>query len=211
MPKKGFTDITVVLDRSGSMQSIASDVVGGLKTLIEDQKKIPGDCNFSLVQFDSQGMESQIEWLMESKSLISVDALPTFTPRGGTPLYDALGDTITRVGARLRALPEESRPERVVFVIITDGQENSSQKFRRAEIADKIRHQTETYNWDFLYLGANVDAYAEAQSIGIPTRSARNYMADTVGVKGMYAASNSVLSNVRAGGTADFVDSKDTN
>jgi uncharacterized protein YegL len=206
MPKKGFTDITVLLDRSGSMSSIAKDVSGGLKTLVEDQKKLPGECNFSLVEFDSMGNDSAINWIMESKPLNSVENLPEFSPRGSTPLLDALGDTIARVGTRLRSLPEESRPERVVFVIITDGQENASRKYKLAEIADKIKHQTQVYNWDFLYLGANVDSFAEAGNLGISLRSARNYTPDSKGVLDMYVASNSVLCSVRGGGTADFVD-----
>ncbi len=211
MPKKGLTDITVLLDRSGSMQSIATDVSGGLKTLVEDQKKIPGECNFSLVEFDSYSSESDINWIMEAKALTAVDALPAFSPRGGTPLLDALGDTIARVGTRLRALPESERPERVVFVVITDGEENASRKFNRTEIAAKIRHQAEVYNWDFVYLGANVDSFAEAQQLGINLRGVSNYTATSAGVASMYDMSSTLLSNVRGGGTASFVNAKDTN
>src|SRR5674476_351385 len=127
MSKKGFTDVTVLLDRSGSMGKIASDVVGGLKQFVEDQQKIKGECNFSLVEFDSVGIDTPIK----VQPLMEVRELPAFFPRGGTPLLDALGDIIKSTGKRLARMAEAKRPERVVFVVITDGEENSSKQFTK--------------------------------------------------------------------------------
>ena len=171
MPKHNLTDITVLLDRSGSMQSIATDVVGGFTQFVEEQRKGAGEAVLSLVQFDSQSIES----LFTAKPVHDIRLPVEFQPRGATPLLDALGRTIVATGARLRAMPEAERPGRVIFVAITDGLENASEEYRLEQIRQMIQHQESVYKWDFVYLGANVDAFAESEAMGFASHRAGSF------------------------------------
>jgi Mg-chelatase subunit ChlD len=187
------TYIAVLLDRSGSMQSIRQDVIGGFNTFIEDQKKAGDNAFLTLVQFDSVGIDT----VLESKPIKDVPALSeaTYEPRGGTPLLDALGQTINRTGSALAAIPESVRPDKVVFVIITDGQENASQTFTKEQIQEMIELQEGTYKWNFVYLGANVNSFDEARMMGMKVDLAANYAPNSAGMKAAYAVASH---NIRA-------------
>jgi len=165
--QKDLTDIVVVLDRSGSMSSCRTDAEGGLNTFIEKQKAEPGRAVFTLVQFDNV-----YEFVHRG---IPIDQVPrcVLEPRGGTALLDAIGQAINETGERLRKLPEAERPGLVVFVIITDGGENASTEFSNERIRSMVEHQSQVYNWQFMFLGANQDAFATAAGYGIHT--AANY------------------------------------
>lgn len=154
-------DITFVVDRSGSMVSIASDMEGGFRTYLQKLKEVPGEVKLSLVLFDDR-----YEEVYTGKSLETAPNL-VIHPRGNTALLDAVGRTIASTGARLRALPESRRPDKVVVVIITDGQENWSKEFTREQVFEMTTHQQEKYNWEFIYLGANQDAFAVAKDYGL--------------------------------------------
>jgi len=171
---KDETYITVLLDRSGSMQSVKEDTIGGFNQFIGEQKKAGDNALLTLVQFDTGG----IDVVHESKPIKEVPDLTdsTYQPRGGTPLLDALGQTIHSAGRALAAIPEMNRPDKVVFVIITDGQENSSTEHSKADVKQLIEQQTNKYNWQFVYLGANQDAFDEAGQIGIASAAAANYV-----------------------------------
>ena len=171
MTKPNLTDITVLLDRSGSMESIASDVVGGFTQFVEEQRKGAGSAVLSLVQFDSQSIDS----LFTAKPVHDIKLPVEFHPRGSTPLLDALGQTIVATGARLRAMPESDRPGRVIFVAITDGLENASHEYNLDRIREMIQHQESVYKWDFVYLGANVDAFAESEAMGFASHKAGSF------------------------------------
>ena len=171
MPKHNLTDITVLLDRSGSMQSIADDVVGGFSQFVESQRTGAGEAVLSLVQFDSQSIDS----LFTARPVHQVELPIRFEPRGSTPLLDALGQTIVSTGARLRTMRESDRPGRVIFVAITDGLENASQEYNLARIREMIQHQESVYKWDFVYLGANVDAFAESEAMGFASHKAGSF------------------------------------
>lgn len=176
--KQGYTDITVVLDRSGSMSSIRDDMNGGFAAFVADQKGVSGTCLVSMVQFD--GTATEVRYL--GTPIGEVGPLD-LSPRGNTPLLDAVAFSIRLTGERLAALPEDARPENVLLLIITDGQENASKHTTAAALKTMIEHQCSVYKWDFIYLGANVDAFAEAQAMGIPPERTADYDADATGVR----------------------------
>lgn len=160
-----YTHITMILDRSGSMGTIRSDVVGGFNAFLDEQKKVPGKCTVTLVQFDS---ENPYDVLRHMTQLADVKPLgEEYQPRSNTPLYDALGRGIVNTGIDLTALPEAERPGKVVFVIITDGLENASREYTSQKVGEMTKHQEEVYKWHFIYLGANQDAFAAGHGIGV--------------------------------------------
>ena len=190
--KSDYTDIIIVLDRSGSMDSIKDDMVNGLKAFIKDQKKGPGECKVTLIQFDSTAYEV----LFTATPIKEVKDIK-LEPRGCTPLLDSVGRAITEAGSRFEALSESERPEFVIVMIITDGYENASREYNRQQINDMIKHQIEKYNWNFTYLGANQDAFAEAASIGIPVIGTMTFKGNSMGVQSMYNSVSSATSALR--------------
>lgn len=192
MPNPNLCEIAILLDRSGSMASICEDMEGGFKTFIEEQRKIPDPCVVSLYQFDSIYEEVFVE-----KPLSEVTTLG-LVPRSATALLDAMGRMIVSMGVRLAAKPEEKRPGKVIVLVITDGQENASREFTRDKIKSMVETQTNVYNWQFAFLGANMDAFDEASSIGISGAAVMNYVADAQGVQNMYSGTSSAVQNYRS-------------
>src|SRR5579862_3932780 len=184
--KTDYTHIALVLDRSGSMAQIRTDTIGGVNTFLQSQQEAPGDCTFTLVQFDS----TAIETIVDAQPVKSVAPLTkeTFVPRHNTPLYDAIGRTIDATGRFLERLEEPARPSRVVFVIVTDGLENASRQFTAARVRDMIQHQTNVYKWEFVFIGANIDSYAIGRNIGIGREQTMNFAANPAGVSAGFAA-----------------------
>jgi hypothetical protein len=182
--KKGLTYIIFVIDRSGSMSSIKADMIGGFNSFIKAQRDANiGDCRVFAYQFDTE-----YSTIFENLDVNKVPDLTdkTYQPRGGTALYNSLGKTITDIGAKLAALPESERPEKVLVVTITDGEDNSTlDNFRDAVkytadvVKGMVTHQTEAYKWDFAYIGANQDAWAVGGSMGVSNNL--NYVADSHG------------------------------
>lgn len=167
--RNDLTDVTLVIDRSGSMLTCREDAEGGVNSFIDEQKKQPGECLFSLVQFDTE-----YEFVYRGCSIQSVERY-TLKPRGCTALLDAVGRAVNETGARLEAMSENERPGLVVFVIVTDGQENSSHEFTKQQVKDMVQLQQDSYKWQFLFLGANQDAFAEAGGIGIRAACSSGY------------------------------------
>lgn len=190
--KDTHTDITIVLDRSGSMASVAGDTIGGFNRFLEDQQKAPGTACITLHQFDHE-----FETRIKAQDIAAAPKLTpeTFVPRGNTALLDAIGRAIVDTGARLGAMPEAERAGKVVFVIITDGYENASVEYNRGRIHEMITHQTEKYAWEFVFLGANQNAIATAGSVGIVASKAMTFADNS---EGTTAAFCSVSSNLRA-------------
>lgn len=157
-----LTDITMVLDRSGSMSTIRNDVIGGVNEFLRTQRECDGQCVFSLVQFDT---ENPHEWVFTAEPIRLVADLTekTFQPRAGTPLLDAVGSTIVKIGERLSKIREEDRPGNVILVVVTDGEENSSKEFTRARVNEMSMHQQERYGWKVIFIGANLDEVATAE------------------------------------------------
>lgn len=164
-----LTDITLVVDRSGSMQAIREDAQGGINAFIQDQAKQPGEALLTLVQFDTD-----YDFVHRG---VPIAKAPPFelVPRGATALLDAVGRAINETGARLAQMPEADRPGLVVFVVTTDGQENSSREFTKSQIKEMIERQQSQYNWQFTFLGANQDAFAEAGQMGIAAVGTAGY------------------------------------
>jgi len=196
MSKKNHAEIICVLDRSGSMTSIASDAIGGFNTFIEDQKKVPGTASVSLVLFDHEYLN-----IYENKNINEVEELTdkTFVPRGMTALLDAVGRTINAVGERLSKTLEEDRPEKVMVCILTDGFENQSKEFTKDKIKEMITHQREKYSWEFSYLGANADSFAEAGSMGISQIYTANFVSTGEGIQTAYKSMSKMSSSYRTG------------
>jgi len=198
-----LTDITLVLDRSGSMQACAESTIAGVNTFLRDQRATPGSAKFSLVQFDNE-----YQSLYEGKDIRGALDLSgeTFVPRGGTALLDAIGRTINRTGERLRALAEADRPGKVIFVIVTDGAENASEEFTREKVNEMIQHQRDRYQWDFVFIGANQDAIKTAAGMGIGAANSLTYVQNAVGTQSAFESLTRSVSNVRSGvvGSASF-------
>lgn len=188
---KDLTDITVVMDRSGSMSSCRSDAEGGINSLIEEQKKLPGQVIFSLVQFDDQ-----YEFVYNGVPLTDVKPV-TIIPRGWTALLDAVGRAIAETGERLKKLEADERPGLVVFVIVTDGLENMSKEYTLDRIKQMIEHQQSKYKWQFTYLGANQDAFQVAGNMGIHKSAVSNYDAEEK-TAGAFAAASANLGRMRS-------------
>lgn len=170
--KSDLTDLTLVIDRSGSMEEIRSDAEGGVNAFIREQAQQPGDALLTLVQFDTE-----YEFVHRG---VPIKQSPAYTlvPRGSTALLDAVGRAINETGERLGKMPEQDRPGLVVFVIVTDGQENSSQEFSKSRIKEMIEEQQKKYAWQFTFLGANQDAFAEAGGMGIQDCGVANFAPD---------------------------------
>lgn len=170
---KDYAHIVMVLDRSGSMTTMKHNMELAIDNFVKEQKGYSGEANFTLVQFDDS--------VDRKFDRIPINSVPyiTITPRGSTALYDALGQTIDEVGKELAALNEDQRPNKVIFVVITDGFENASRTYERSQILDKINHQSSVYNWQFVYLGANQDAIANGASVGFNVDACANYSPDT--------------------------------
>jgi len=170
---KDATHISVLLDRSGSMGTVKDETITGFNYFLKEQKDAGDNATFTLVQFDSESTDV----VHEARQIREVPDLnqDTYLPRGSTPLLDALGQTIISTGKTLAGIPESNRPDKVVFVVITDGEENASHQFTKARVKEMIDHQTGKYNWKFIFLGANQDAFAEAGSVGIARAMVANY------------------------------------
>lgn len=193
--KNGLADITVILDRSGSMSSVVADTIGGFNTFLKGQQDAPGEATITLRQFDDQ---HEVLYTLPVKTAPPLTAI-TFQPRGSTALLDAIGMAIEQTGTRLKALPESERPERVIMAIITDGEENASRLFTRAKVFAMIGHQRAAYNWLFTFIGANQDAIGEAGSLNIPQYAALNYTSSSAGTNAAFHAATSNLTRARSG------------
>lgn len=179
---KNLTEIIFLLDRSGSMGGLETDTIGGFNSFIEKQKQMKGQTIVTTVLFDDR-----YEILYngaDAKDVVLTNK--EYYVRGNTALLDAVGKTILDVGGRLSKTNEDQRPCKVIFLITTDGLENASREFNYKKIKELIGHQQEKYSWEFIFLGANIDAIKEAGYIGISRENAYNYENTKTGVKDMY-------------------------
>ena len=177
------------------MYALSKDVIGGYNKLIDDQKAIPGEANFTLVLFDTQ-----TQTIYENLPIQKVPKLTDkeYFPTGATALLDTVGAVITSMGKRLAGTPEEQRPGKVIVAIMTDGEENSSKKFTKSQIKEMIETQQKTYKWEFLFIGAGIDAFSEAGGIGISASCTRSMSHDSKGMAGTFGGISARYSATRS-------------
>ncbi len=204
--KKDLTEIVFIVDRSYSMEKIRKDMIGGFNSFIKEQKQVPNECKVSFYQFDDH--VPTVEKVYEQVAIANVTNLTheTFVPRGNTPLYDAVATVIRTVGGRLDKTEESQRPEKVLVVCITDGEENSSTEWDSAQVKQMIEHQQEKFGWEFCYLGSNQDAWAVGAGLGIKAGSTLGYVASKGGTDALWKSLSNKTAKYRASGAVRSVD-----
>jgi uncharacterized protein YegL len=176
--KKGLTELVFILDKSGSMGGLENDTIGGYNSMLDKQKAVEGDCNITTVLFDNN-----YELLHDRIDIRAVSPIThnEYFVGGSTALTDAIGRTINKIGNVQKNTAEDYRAEKVMFIIITDGEENASREFSADKIKAMIERQKTQYNWEFVFLGANIDAVVTAGRFGIGANRAVDYIADAGG------------------------------
>ena len=192
--KKGLTEIVFILDRSGSMSGLEADTIGGFNSMIERQKNVEGEALITTVLFDDK--------INTLHNRVSLDEIKKMTREdyyvgGCTALLDAVGITINRINDIQKSMPEDERPEKTMFIITTDGQENSSREFDYKKIKKMIEKKQDKKKWEFLFLGANIDAIGTAANLGIKANRSVNYHSDHVGTAVNYKALDKAISAFR--------------
>ena len=190
------TELVFILDRSGSMSGLEKDTIGGFNSMIEKQKKEDGECLVSTVLFDniSEVLHDRVK-LSDIKPMTDTD----YIVRGSTALLDAIGGAIHHIGNVHKYARREDVPEHTMFIITTDGMENASHRYTREKVKEMIKRQEEKYGWEFIFIGANIDAVETAGSFGIKKDRVANYRADDIGTEKMYSVISNVVGGFRKG------------
>lgn len=188
----GTTLLVLVVDRSGSMQSIREDMEGGIKTLLDEQAKAPGACVVTVAQFDDQ-----YELLFQGVPVAEVTGYE-LVPRGSTALLDAIGRSIGEVSNWLGQINEVRRPENVVFAVVTDGLENASHEWSRDKVMAAVKERSDA-GWQFTFLGANQNAIQEGEGLGVGAASAMTYSATPGGARAAMSSLSASVSRLRSG------------
>lgn len=203
--KEDFTAIAVIMDASGSMATLTKDTIGSFNQFLAEQQALPGEAAFSLCTFNTD-----YRLVHDFVPLANVSQLTekTYRPGGGTALLDAMGTTIDALGAKLAAMPEEDRASKVIVLVITDGEENSSKRFTLEQIKAKVTHQQDKYNWLFVFIGANIDAISAGISLGVTSANSVNYTPTSGGTRSLYSNISSNMGSYRTargvGAKVDF-------
>jgi len=174
------------------MEEIRNDTIGGVNAFVAEQAKQPGECHFTLTQFDTEFDLVYSGPVAKFPDLTS----ETYVPRGMTALWDAMGKAIVAAGTRFKNMPDNARPGKVIFVIYTDGFENSSQEFKPAALKALIERQRSVYKWDFIFLGANQDAVLTAKDLGIS--NSMSVAPTTAGTASTYVSTSALINAKRA-------------
>ena len=198
--RKNMTEIVFILDRSGSMSGLEADTIGGFNSMIEKQKKTEGEALISTVLFDSTS-----EVLYDRVNIRTIRPMTDndYTVRGCTALLDAIGGAIHHVGIVHKYARPEDVPEHTLFVITTDGMENASRFYTSDRVKQMIERQKQKYGWEFLFLGANIDAVETARHFGIGADRAVNYHSDSAGTRLNYEVLNEAICAVRSSAPLD--------
>jgi uncharacterized protein YegL len=198
--KKGLTELVFILDKSGSMSGLESDTIGGFNSMLAKQKAVEGECFVTTVLFDNEYE------LVHDR--IDIKAISPMTDKeyqvgGTTALLDAIGKTINKISNAQKHTAEEYRAEKVMFVIITDGLENSSREYSADKVKALIERQKEKYAWEFVFLGANIDAVETAGKFGISADRAMDYLADSEGTNLNFKMISQAVATFRKSGKVD--------
>lgn len=204
---KNATEIVIIVDKSGSMEGLKQDAIGGFNQFLREQQAEAGEASLTLVLFDT---EYTARPALPLARVAPLDER-SYKPAGGTALLDALGRTIRDTGQRLSALSDADRPDKVIVVTITDGEENSSRGFSLSDVKDMIAHQRDRYSWQFLFLGANQDAFAEAGKLGLDPAMAMKFAANAEGIREAYASSSKAVKRYRQVGSIGLDWKRDIN
>lgn len=197
--KNNLTEVVFILDRSGSMSGLEGDTIGGFNSMLKKQREEEGDANVTTVLFDDEiEMLYKRVNIKEIKNITSKD----YYVRGCTALLDAIGYSINFM-INVQKNKKEEKAKNVLFIITTDGYENASKEYTYEKIKKMITYEKERYNWQFLFLGANIDAISTARNFGISEEFASNYVSDEVGTQITYEVMNSAISNCRVNGALD--------
>ncbi len=198
---KNLTHLAFIVDASGSMEPLRADTIGGFNQMLEEQRKATGESQITLVTFNTETREVFTGTDVKHVKNLSNDS---YFPAGGTALLDAIGETIDRLGKLFAKTPEAKRPGKVLMVIITDGEENSSKTYELAKIKKMVEHQRNAYAWEFVFLGANIDAFATAESYGINTNNAYSYQSSRVGTQAVYGIMSKSLHSYTRGASSQM-------
>ncbi|QEM41598.1 hypothetical protein SEA_FORZA_131 [Gordonia phage Forza] len=199
---ENLTHIAILIDRSGSMGFIKDATERGLQEFLEEQKNIPGEVKVTLAEFNTKYNEVYHN--------VSLDAAKDYQirPSGMTALYDGIGKIVSDKGAELRDMDEKSRPGKVIVLILTDGEENSSREWKQSQVKELLKQQQDVYSWTVVFLGANIDAERVGTGIGITRGSSLTYGANASDVKTAFAAASSYVGDTRTGLDAVFTDAQ---
>ena len=193
--KSNLTELVFILDRSGSMGGLESDTIGGFNSMLTKQQTEPGECRITTVLFDNQ-----YEVLHDRIDIKAVSPITDkeYFVRGNTALLDAVGTTINKIGGVQKNTAEDYRADNVLFVITTDGMENASREFTYDRIKSMIEHQKSKYSWEFIFLGANIDAVDVANRFGVARNRAQNFHNDSEGIALNYEVVSETVASFRA-------------
>lgn len=202
-----YTHINILIDRSGSMESIRDDTIGGYNAFLQEQQKTEDRTTLTLVQFDTQ---DPFEVIYRAVPLTEADPLSreSYVPRAMTPLFDALGRCINDCESMPASMEDSERPGQVLFVVVTDGQENSSREFNKQQVGKRI-DQKKADGWEFVFLSADLDAMNEAMVLGVPHTHSIAYDADSAGVRNAWTSLSSNTTQYRTSGAPESLHFKD--
>lgn len=209
MTKENFTSINVIIDQSGSMAPLSKDTIGGFNKFLAEQKDVPGDAELTLCLFSTD-----YRLVHDCVKLSNVPELneQTYRPGGGTALLDAVGATIDNVGKKLANTSEEERPSKIIFLIITDGDENSSKVYHELDrVKNMVSHQRDKYKWEFVFMGANIDAVSAGTSLGVSAQNSVNYIASAAGTASLYKGVSKSMTRYRSAPESKFKVDLDNN
>ena len=197
--KKGLTELVMILDRSGSMRGLEADTIGGVNSMIEKQQKEDGDAYVSAILFDDRS-----DVIYDRVDIRKIEPMTDrqYYVRGCTALLDAVGGAIKHISNVHKYAREEDVPEKTIFVITTDGMENASREYDYDKVRRMIERRKEQYNWEFIFLGANIDAAKEAARFGISASRAARYESDSYGTRLNYSVVSDALCKMRSAGSA---------
>jgi hypothetical protein len=199
--RQDYTHIAVVIDKSGSMGVRRNDVIGGFNRFLDDQKKVPGKATMTLVMFDT--VYQVVHTGADISSIIPLDN-GSYAPAGGTALFDAMAKAISESGKYLSDMAEVDRPAKVIVVVLTDGEENSSRETTIEQLKEAVDRQKNVYKWEFVFLGVGIDAFQQGAGLGVPMAAMANLGASGQYMRAAYAATSKNIIDMRQGKMSTF-------